>query len=79
VGGVIKFEALAAFEALGKVEITEVGNNQIGNPMVSPRRLSVSMHGGPMFPKEGKEKGSLGKGFPSLVLPGVDAIDIDST
>jgi hypothetical protein len=79
VGGVLTYEALGASEALGRFEITGVGNNQTGNPIVSPRRLSVAMHGGPMFPKEGKVKGSLGKGVPPLVLPGVDAIDTDST
>jgi hypothetical protein len=72
VGGVLTFEELGAFEALGKVKIIGVGNNQTGNPMVSPKRLSVEMHGGPMFPKEGKEKFSLGKGVPSLVLLGID-------
>jgi hypothetical protein len=56
-----------------------VGNNQIGNLIVSPERLSVAMHGGPMLPKEGKVKGSLGKGVPPLVLPGVDSIDTDLT
>jgi hypothetical protein len=79
VGGVLTSEALRAFEALGKVEITGVGNNQTDNLMVNPKRLSVAMHGGSMFPKEEKVKGSLGKGVPSLVLPGTDAIDTDST
>jgi hypothetical protein len=32
------------------------------------------MYKGPMFPKEGKMKGSPGKGVPPLVLLGVDAI-----
>jgi hypothetical protein len=79
VGGVLTSEALGAAEALGRFEITGVGNNQTGNPMVSPGRLSVAMYGGPMFPKEGKVKGSLGQGVPPLVLPGVDAINTDST
>jgi hypothetical protein len=35
------------------------------------------MHGEPMFPKEGKEKASLGKGVHPLVLQGVDAIETD--
>jgi hypothetical protein len=78
VGVVLTSEALGAFEALVKVDITEVGSNQTGNLMVSPRRLSVAMHGGPTFPKEGKVKGSLGKWVPSLVLPRIDAIDTDS-
>jgi len=30
-----------------------------------------------MFPKEEKVKGSLGKGVPSFVLLGIDAIDTD--
>jgi hypothetical protein len=59
--GVLTSEALGA--ALGRFEITGVGNNQTGNLMVSPRRLSVAMYGGPMFPKEGKLKGSWDKGF----------------
>jgi hypothetical protein len=79
VGGVLTFEALGAFEALGIFKITGVGNNQTDNPIVSPKRLSVAMHEGPTFPKEGKEKGSLGKGVPPLVLLGVDTIDTDST
>jgi hypothetical protein len=79
VGGVLTYEALGAVEALGRFKITGVGNNQIGNPMVSPGRLSVEMHRGPMFPKEGKVKGSSGQGFPPLVLPGVDSINTDST
>jgi hypothetical protein len=63
VGGVLTSKALSAFEALGKVDIIRVENNQTGNPMASLGRLSVAMHGGPTFPKEGKEKVSLGKGF----------------
>jgi hypothetical protein len=69
VGGVLTSEALGAFKALGRFEITGVGNNQTGNPIVSPGRLSVAMHGGPMFPKEGKEKGSLGKRGSSIGTP----------
>jgi hypothetical protein len=56
-----------------------VGNNQTGNPMVSPERLSVTMHKGPTFPKEVKVKCSLGKGVLSLILLGIDTIDIEST
>jgi hypothetical protein len=78
VGGVLTSEALGAFEALGKFDITRVGNNQTGNPMVIPKRLNVERHEAPTFPKEGKEKGSLGKGVPLLVLSGIDAIDTDS-
>jgi hypothetical protein len=54
VGGVLTSKVLGAVETLGGFEITGVGNNQTGNPMVSPRRLSVAMYGGPKFPKEGK-------------------------
>jgi hypothetical protein len=79
VGGVLTFEALGALESLGKFEITIVGNNHTGNSMVSPSRLGVEMHEGLMFPKEGKVKGSLGKWVPSLVLPGINTIDTDST
>jgi hypothetical protein len=79
VGGVPKSEELGAFEALVKVDITEVGNNQTDNFMMSPEILSVAMHRGPTFPKEGKVKGSLGKGVPSLVIPIIDANDIDLT
>jgi hypothetical protein len=79
VGGVLKSEVLGVDEALGGFEITRVGNNQTGNPMVSPGRLSVAMYGGPKFPKEGKVKGSLIQGVPPLVLPGIDAINTKST
>jgi hypothetical protein len=79
VGGMLTSEGLGAFEALGKVNIIEVGNNQTGNPMVIPGRLSVKIHRGPMFPKQGKVKGSLGNGVPLLVLLGIGAIDTDST
>jgi len=79
VGGVLIYKALGAFKELVKFAITTVGNNQTGNPMVSLGRLNVAMHGGPMFPKEGKVKGSLGKGVPLLILPGIDAIDTNST
>jgi hypothetical protein len=78
-GGVLTFEALGAFKALGKVDITRVGNNQTGNPMVSHGRLGVEMHRGPTFPKEGKMKGSPKKGVPPLVLLGTDSIDTNST
>jgi hypothetical protein len=54
VGGVLTSKVLGAVETLGGFEITGVGNNQTGNPMVSPGRLSVAMYGGPKFPKEGK-------------------------
>jgi hypothetical protein len=36
------------------------------------------MHGGPTFPKEGKDKGYPGKGVPPLVLLGDKSIDINS-
>jgi hypothetical protein len=57
----LTFEALGISKELGRFKITGVGNNQIGNTMVCPERLSVAMHGGTMFPKEGKVKGSSGK------------------
>jgi len=79
VGGVITFEVLGATEALGIFEITGVGNNQADNLMVSPRRISVAMYKGPMFPKEGKVEGSSGQGVPPLVLPRFDPIKTDST
>jgi hypothetical protein len=79
VAGVLTSKALGAFEELGKVEITRVGNDQTGNPMVHPGRLGVEMHVGPTFPKEGKDKGSFGKWVPSLVLLVIDAIKNDST
>jgi hypothetical protein len=79
VGGVLTYKSLGAFEALGRCEITRVEKNQTGNPIVSIGRLSVEMHRGPTFPKEGKVKGSLGKGVPTLVLPDVDAINTDLT
>ena len=72
-------EVLGVVESLGKFEVTRVGNNQTGNPMASPRILSVAMHRGPMFPKEGKVKGSQGQWVPPLVIPGVDAINTNST
>ena len=75
--GVLTSEALSASKALGRFEIIEVGNNQTSNPMVSPKRLSVAMHEGPTFPKEGKVKGSPGKGVPSLVLLGFDDINVN--
>jgi hypothetical protein len=79
VSGVLTYEALGAFKSLGRFNIIGVGNNQIGSPIVSLGRLSVEMHEGPTFSKEGKEKGSQGNGVPLLVLPEVDTIDIDST
>jgi hypothetical protein len=54
VGGVLTSKVLGAIEALGGFDITRVGKNQTGNPMVSPGRLTVAMYGGPKFPKEGK-------------------------
>jgi hypothetical protein len=77
--GVLIYEVLGAAETLGKFKITGVGNNQTGNPMVSLGRISVEMYVGPMFPKEGKVKHSLGQGVPPLVLPGFYAIKTDST
>jgi hypothetical protein len=41
VGGVLTFEELGTFEALGRFKITGVGNNQTDNQIVSPGRLSV--------------------------------------
>jgi hypothetical protein len=79
VGAVLTSEALGAVEKLGRFDITRVGNNQTDNPMVSLGRLSVAMYEGPVFPKEGKVKGSPGQGVPPLVLPGVDSINTDLT
>jgi hypothetical protein len=70
---------LGISKALLIFKITGVGNNQTDNPMVSPERFSVSIHGGTMFPKEGKAKASSGKNVPSLVLSVIDAIDTEST
>jgi hypothetical protein len=47
-------KVLGAVETLGGFGITGVGNNQTGNPMVSPGRLSVAIYGGPKFPNKGK-------------------------
>jgi hypothetical protein len=68
VGGVLTYEELGLFEVMGRFEITRV-EKKIGNPMVSLGTLSVAMYRGPMFPKEGKVKGSPGQGVPPLVLP----------
>jgi hypothetical protein len=54
VGGVLTSKLLGATETLGGFRITGVGNNQTGNPIVSPGRLSVETYGGPKFPNEGK-------------------------
>jgi hypothetical protein len=54
VGGILTFEVLGATKALGGFGITGVGNNQTGNPIVNPGRLSVVTYGGPKFPSEGK-------------------------
>jgi hypothetical protein len=78
VGGLLTFEVLGVVVAMGGFEITVVGNNENGNPMVSPGRISVEMYGGPKFQKERKVKGSSGQGVPPLVFPGVDAINTDS-
>ena len=53
-GGVPTSKVLGLVEALGEFKITRVGNNQTGNPMVSPGRLNVEIYGGPKFPNEGK-------------------------
>ena len=78
-GGVLTSEVLGVAKALGRYEINGVGNNQTNNLMVSPERFSVAMYEGPMFPNEGKGKGSLGKGVPPLVIPRFDSINTDST
>jgi hypothetical protein len=54
VGGVLTYKVLGAAKTLGGLGITGVGNNQTGNLMVSPGRLSVATYGGPKFPNEGK-------------------------
>jgi hypothetical protein len=53
---VLTSKELGAFKAMVKFEITGVGNNQTGNPMVSPGSLNVEMDQGTTFPKEGKVK-----------------------
>jgi hypothetical protein len=54
VGGVPTYKVLGEVQTLGGFEITGVGNNQNGNPMVSPGRLSVAIYEGTKFPNEGK-------------------------
>jgi hypothetical protein len=54
VGGVPTSKVLGATETLGGFGIEGVGNNQIGNPIVSLGRLSVATYEGPKFPNEGK-------------------------
>jgi hypothetical protein len=54
VGGVLISKVLGAVETLGGFSIIGVENNQTGNPIVSPGRLSVATYGGPKFPNEGK-------------------------
>jgi hypothetical protein len=44
VGGKLTSKVLGVVETLGGFEITRVGNNQTGNPMVSPGRLSVAIY-----------------------------------
>jgi hypothetical protein len=53
VGAILTSKLLGAVKTLGGFEITGVGNNQTGNPIVSPGRLSVAIYEGPKFPKEG--------------------------
>ena len=53
-GGVLTSKVLGATETLGGFGITRVGKKQTGNPIVSPRRLSVAMYEGPNFPNKGK-------------------------
>ena len=53
-GGVLTSKVLDATETLGGFKITGVGNNQTGNPIVIPGRLSVATYGGEKFPNEGK-------------------------
>ena len=53
-GGVLTSKVLGAIEMFGGFGITGVENNQTGNPIVSPGRLSVATYGGPKFPNEGK-------------------------
>jgi hypothetical protein len=54
VGDVMTSKLLGAVETLGGFNITGVGKNQTGNPMVSLGRLSVAMYGEPKFPNERK-------------------------
>ena len=48
----------------GTLEITEVENNQIGNPIVNPGRDNVAIQGAPIFPKIGKGLGIPPEGIP---------------
>jgi hypothetical protein len=50
VGGVLTSKVLGANETLGGFMIIGVGNNQTGNPIVSPGRVSVATYGGRKFP-----------------------------
>jgi hypothetical protein len=63
VGGVLTSKVLGATETLGGFGISGVGKNQIGNPIVSPGRLSVETYGGPNFPNEERYKVPQEKGF----------------
>ena len=53
-GGVLTYKVSGATETFGGFRITGVGNNQTGNPIVIPGRLSVATYGEPKFPNDGK-------------------------
>ena len=61
-GGWCYHEGELTYETQGESGITRIENNHIGNPIVNPRRLKVTIRGGPTFPKEGKKKVPLEKG-----------------
>ena len=61
-------------EATGVHGINRLENNQIGNPIVNPRRLNVAMRGGPTYPYGGNTKDMLGKGVSWLVVSEGEAI-----
>ena len=61
-------------EAIGVHGITGLENNQIGNPIVNPRRINVAMRGGPTSPYGGETKDVLGKGVSWLVVLEDEAI-----
>jgi hypothetical protein len=70
VGGLFSWGVGISYEAPGAFGITGVENNDIGNPIANHGRLNVEIQGGPTFPKEGKQKGSLRKRVPYLVYKG---------
>ena len=62
------------YEVVGVHGITRLENNRIGNPIVNPGRLSISMRGVPTSPYGGKTKYVLSKGVTWLVVLEGEAI-----